>query len=81
MNNGILGGGCDADIEGYFPAINPLLDEDVSSAGKSTRDKARHFLEWTERGVLRSFVYFVTQTVVTAALHAIVISAVEGVIP
>ena len=72
--------GCDADIEGDFAPVDPIVDEDVRWSRESPRDETWHFLLRIERRSLGSREDGVANTVVAARLHTVIVTAVEGVV-
>ena len=78
--DGFLRRGCDADIEGDFAPVDPIVDEDVRWPGESAGDKTWHFLLRIERCSLGGREDGVADTVVAARLHAAIVTAVEGVV-
>ena len=80
VEDGILDRRDHADVEGYFAAIDPILDKDVGWPGERTRDETRHFFFWVKICALRLHEDFVPNSVVAASFHPMVVAAVKGVV-
>ena len=75
-----LGGGCDAHIESDLSPISPVVDENVRRSGERTGDEARQFLLRIEGSALGGSEDGVTDPVVPAAFHSVIVVAVKGVV-
>ena len=80
MKDCILDRRNDADIEGNFAAVDPILDEDVGRARERAGNETRHFLLRVKRCVLRLREDSVPNSVVPASFHSMIVAAVKCMI-
>ena len=70
----------DTDVKSNLLAVDPGGDVDVGGTRLRTWDETRHFRCWAERGELRLLENFVPNSVMPAAFHPVIVTAVKSVI-
>ena len=80
MQNRLLSGRDDADVERNLPSVHPIFHEHVGRARSRAGNKPRHFFRRIEGGVLSFREDAVPNSIVAAAFHAVVVPAVNGVV-
>ena len=79
-NDGFLGRGRNADVEGNFASVHPVVDVDVRWPRKRARNEARHLLLRVEGRVLGYLEDGVADAVMTTTFHAVIVPAMERMI-